>query len=193
VVSQSWQALAAASESELATVLQPLGLWRRRAQVLRPLSAALARANGRFPSERASIEALPGVGQYIANSILLFCHGSSQPLLDTNMARVLERYFGKRRLADIRYDPYLQELASRVVEHEDSASVNWAILDLAALVCRPRPRCSECPLSRDCIWRRGQRPDQVETYLSAQRPRARESVELLTVTYQRLGQREHLD
>jgi len=66
------------------------------------------------------------------------------------MARVLERYFGPRKLADIRYDPYLQKLAHRVVDCEAPAAVNWAILDLAALVCKARgPRCSQCPLSGD--------------------------------------------
>jgi hypothetical protein len=55
-------------------------------------------------------------GQYIANAVLLLCHGEPQPLLDVNMARVLERVFGPKKLADIRYDPYLQQLAMRIVQ-----------------------------------------------------------------------------
>ena len=39
------------------------------------------------------------------------------------MARVLERYFGPRNLADIRYDPYLQELAHKVVDADDAIHI----------------------------------------------------------------------
>jgi A/G-specific adenine glycosylase len=68
------------------------------------------------------------------------------------MARIMERYFEPRRLADIRYDPLLQGLAQLLVESaEDYRVINWAFLDLGALVCKPRnPRCGECPLRRGC-------------------------------------------
>ena len=111
----------------------------------------MTRANGSFTKSRRKIEALPGVGQYIANAILMFCHGEPQPLLDTNMARVLERYFGPRKLADIRYDPYLQDLSRKVVNGNNPHIINWAILDFAALVCKIRsPLCESCPLARKC-------------------------------------------
>ena len=94
------------------------------------------------------------VGQYIASAVLLFCHDQPEPLLDVNMARVLERYFGPREFADIRYDPYLQSLARKVVSCRRPAQMNWAILDLAALVCRTHsPRCGECPVAKGCRYR----------------------------------------
>lgn len=147
----SWQALAQVSEAELQDYLRPIGLWKRRSASLRSLAIEMAKRRGRFPSAREEIEALPGVGQYVANAVLLFAHGRSEPLLDANVARVLERHFGPRRLADIRYDPYLQKLARMVVSSERPAKVNWALLDLAALICRIRaPLCQECPLSATC-------------------------------------------
>ena len=94
---------------------------------------------------------MPAVGQYVASAVLLFCHERPEPLIDSNMARVLERYFGSRKLADIRYDPYLQRLARDVVGSDHPTLINWAILDFAALVCTPRnPRCQKCPLNRGC-------------------------------------------
>ena len=151
----SWTILARASEKELAACLRPLGLWRRRARAIKALAVELALRKGRFPRDRRDIESLPGVGQYIANAVMLFCHGQAEPLLDVNMARVLERYFGPRNLADIRYDPYLQSLAHQVLLGTDAVSLNWAILDLAALVCtKVRPRCADCPLVRGCVYGR---------------------------------------
>jgi len=61
------------------------------------------------------------------------------------------RYFGPRKLADIRHDPYLQALAHRVVGHERSVEVSWALLDLGAMICEPlEPRCRVCPVRRGC-------------------------------------------
>ncbi|MFM7022382.1 MAG: hypothetical protein ACKOXB_05350 [Flavobacteriales bacterium] len=76
------------------------------------------------------------MGQYISNAVELVVYNKPSPLIDVNMARVLERFFGPRKMADIRYDPYLQELAYKVVNHKNAKEVNWAILDFAALVCR---------------------------------------------------------
>ena len=90
-----------------------------------------------------------------SNAIELFCHGKPQPLLDTNMARVLERFFGPRKLVDIRYDPYLQQLSRRVLPQKECKEFNWAILDFASLVCRPRnPLCEGCCLNVKCLYYR---------------------------------------
>jgi len=147
----SWKKLGAVSVVRLQGYLRPIGLWRRRATSIQALARAMAKRNGRFPKNREAIEELPGIGQYIANAVLLFCHGEAQPLLDANMARVLERVFGPRHLADIRYDPYLQKLALEVVQCKEARKLNWAILDLAATTCRTnRPHCDECPLMSTC-------------------------------------------
>jgi A/G-specific adenine glycosylase len=151
----SWRHLADATERELQQFLQPLGLWRRRATSIVALAREMKRRHGRFPSRREEVEALPGVGQYIANAILLFCHGEPQPLLDVNMARVLERNFGSRNLVDIRYDPYLQALATKTLSTTDPSNLNWAILDLAGLVCLSnKPLCRKCPLASSCLFGR---------------------------------------
>ena len=77
--------------------------------------------------------------------------GKGNRLLDVNMARILFRVCGPREMADIRYDPLLQQHARSLVEVDDPISVNWAIMDLAATVClRGAPRCSECPVAGLC-------------------------------------------
>lgn len=150
----NWQSIAEATTHEIERNLRAIGLSKQRAPRLRGLATAVAKAHGRFPSARHDIEALPGVGQYIANAIELFAGKKCRPLIDGNMARVLERYFGPRKLADIRFDPYLQQLAARVVCCRQARQVNWAILDLAALVCRPNPNCPACPLKSSCNYRK---------------------------------------
>jgi A/G-specific adenine glycosylase len=153
---RSWSSLARATEADLEVFLRPIGLWRRRARSLLGLAREMSRRRGRFPKSIEEIESLPGVGQYIASSVLLFAHNTPRALIDVNMARVLERFFGPRQLVDIRFDPYLQDLANRVVATNDPISINWAVLDLAALVCkRDVPACSACPLSAKCRFAQG--------------------------------------
>ena len=147
----SWRVLEQASEDELKKLLKPIGLWKRRASVLALLSREMVKRKGVFPRKRKEIDLLPGVGQYVANAIELFGHGQARPLLDAGMARVLERCFGPRKLADIRYDPYLQELAGNVVKEGIAIEINWAILDFSALVCTRRaPKCLKCPINKKC-------------------------------------------
>jgi A/G-specific adenine glycosylase len=146
-----WNHLALATEKELRTFLEPIGLWRRRAASLRALAKEMQSRKGRFPATREEIESLPGVGQYVASAAMVFCHGAREPLLDVNMARVLERCFAPRKLVDIRYDPWLQALARAVINDRSAREINWAVLDLAATVCTIRnPRRAACPLQACC-------------------------------------------
>jgi A/G-specific adenine glycosylase len=146
-----WQSLATANLRCLKQLLKPLGLWRRRSRALKNLARCITDRGGVWPKTRAELEQMPAVGQYVASAILLFAYGEPEPLLDVNMARVIERYFGPRAFADIRADPYLQAVARQLVRHEDPENVNWAILDFGALICTARrPKCSTCPFHRTC-------------------------------------------
>lgn len=152
----TWASLAESTVEEIGEFLKPIGLWRRRAGSLLALAREMIARDGQFPRRRQEIEGLPGVGQYIANAILLFACGRPEPLLDVNMARVLERICGPRKLVDIRDDPHLQSLSRTVVRGKHATKLNWAILDLAALVCTIRnPRCNQCPLGQHCRYAAG--------------------------------------
>ena len=147
----SWDSLVIADNQAIESYLRPIGLYRQRAQRLHSLATEMVKRKGKIPSERKELESIPFLGQYIANAIELIIFKRASPLLDVNMSRLLERYFGERRMADIRYDPYLQELSFMVVNHPKAKEINWAILDYAALICKARkPLCSECILSNKC-------------------------------------------
>ena len=148
---RDWSDLAAVSIEELEGQLRPLGLWRRRARSTKLLAEYAAARNGLFPSTPSGLASAPGVGQYVANAILLFQHGQPRPLLDVNMARVIERFIRPRRLADIRSDPWLQAAAHWLVRGGQPELVNWATLDFASAVCPSRrPKCDVCPMAVSC-------------------------------------------
>lgn len=152
----TWRILARARPRQLKRYLRPLGLWRRRSASLLTLARAVSKRGGQLPKTRESIESLPGIGQYIANAILCQFHGKREPFLDVNMARVVERYFEPRKLADLRTDPVLQSYSRLILPRFRVKEFNWAVLDFAAAVCRSRdPRCGECPVSRHCNYFKG--------------------------------------
>jgi A/G-specific adenine glycosylase len=147
-----WKKIAGSSTSKVEKHLKPLGLWKRRSKNLLDLANVLHETGGKFPKNREEIDKLPAVGQYVGNSIELFVHGRPLPLLDVNMSRVIERYFRPRKLADIRYDPWLQALAKTIITlGRNPVKLNWSMLDLGGTVCTPRnPGCSRCPIRRGC-------------------------------------------
>jgi len=149
----NWEHLASADVNRLEKSLRPIGLYRQRAKRLKLLATEMVKRNGQLPREREDLESIPFIGQYIANAVELVAFNEPSPLIDVNMSRLLERYFGPRKMADIRYDPYLQELSMKVVSHENAREINWSILDFAAQICKAKnPRCAECPLRVDCIY-----------------------------------------
>ena len=149
-----WQALAGADRSTIEKSLEPIGLQKRRASTLHRLAQAIVASSGRVPGAATKLFALPGIGQYVFYAVNLYRRNDPLPLLDSGMARLLERYFGKDRLlVDIRYDPYLQQLARAVVASADHKKINWAMLDVVSAFCVPRePRCDGCPLRETCMF-----------------------------------------
>lgn len=147
----NWKSLADAKISDIEDYLRPVGLYTQRANRVKKLAIEMVRRKGKLPQDRNELEAIPFMGQYLANAVELVIFDNPSPLIDVNMSRVLERFFGPRKMADIRYDPYLQELARMVVNHSESKKINWAILDFAATVCKAKSPLHEgCPLKEKC-------------------------------------------
>jgi A/G-specific adenine glycosylase len=146
--------LASAKPAEIKRIIKPLGLWRQKTPIFLNIAKAVVENNGQLPSNREDLEKLFHIGNYIASVILTSFHGKAEPFVDVNMARVVDRFFGPRKLVDIRYDPYLHAVAREIVKNKkESLTLNWAVLDFAALVCKAgRPRCEICPMRPRCFY-----------------------------------------
>lgn len=55
----SWKKLAEAEEYQIGRIIKPIGLWRRRATIIKQLAMKMAMRNGRYPKTRSEIEQLP--------------------------------------------------------------------------------------------------------------------------------------
>jgi A/G-specific adenine glycosylase len=144
-------ALAVADVDEVVATLRPLGFVHRSARLPELGRALLADHGGVVPSDRESLLRLPGVGSYMANAVLALAFDRTAPLLDPNVIRVLERFFGMRseRLR-ARDDKRLWSFLERLVPRTQSRDFNLALVDFGSTVCRKRPLCPDCPLRARC-------------------------------------------
>jgi A/G-specific adenine glycosylase len=144
-------ALSRARESSIASVIRPLGLVRR-ASSLRTMAREVALLEG-VPSDSVGLLALPGVGRYAANATLVVAFGKRAAVVDGVTARVYRRYLGLPSDLPATADPELWEMVDQATPRGAARDWNWAVLDLAAEVCRPaRPRCGGCPLVERCAY-----------------------------------------
>jgi A/G-specific adenine glycosylase len=145
------ESLARARMTSIRSVIRPLGLVSRAA-TLKALAGEVV-ARGSVPRTLEGLMELPGVGLYAANATLAVAFGRRSATVDGVSARVYRRYFGLIDEAPASNDRELWGLVEQVTPSRDIRAWNWAVLDLAALVCLPgRPRCGDCPLELHCRW-----------------------------------------
>ncbi|MFM7686847.1 MAG: A/G-specific adenine glycosylase [Actinomycetota bacterium] len=159
------EACAAVPLGDVLREWQGLG-YPRRARNLHATATEVARL-GSFPSTLEGLLALPGVGSYTARAVLAFAFEADAAVVDTNIARVLARVEGARLTAK-----QAQHLADEWLPVGQSWEWNQCLMDLGAVVCRPRPDCEACPLRQRCSWR-GTGPDPAEGSAGVSRPQAR--------------------
>jgi A/G-specific adenine glycosylase len=149
------QHLAAADLDELATLLQSAGLRWRVVLLHRAAELIYERYHGIIPKSKEKLEAIPGIGHYIASAIRCFAYGYPDALIDTNTVRVLTRVYGLVASDRIRRDPAFHKLANDTLDPRHPREFNLALLDLAAAICTPRnPNCPFCPLLPYCEYGR---------------------------------------
>ncbi|HAZ31273.1 MAG TPA: hypothetical protein DCY61_01010 [Dehalococcoidia bacterium] len=144
-------------ETELARMLGPLGLSSQRAKQMKGLARVLVQSyDSKIPCSRDELLKLPGIGEYTARALLSFSFGKPEAIVDTNVARVIMRVWGvKPSRCEARRSPEVWDKASQLVNARPkrAARINWALLDLGALICKPRrPKCDECPMNGNCTF-----------------------------------------
>lgn len=146
--------LARSDINELKKYFEDLGLFYRAELLINISKQILIEFNGKIPEKRDDLIKITGIGGYICNSILCFGYGKRYQIVDTNVIRLYSRLFGfVSTKKDIQRDPELWGLAEQVLPKKNYVDYNYAILDFAALVCKPKnPKCSKCPVNNYCNY-----------------------------------------
>ena len=93
-------ALAAVDPAEVVRAWSGLGYNRRALNLHRCARAVVADHGGALPADLADLLALPGIGPYTARAVLAFAFEHDHGIVDTNTARVLARWSGRRSPRD---------------------------------------------------------------------------------------------
>lgn len=147
-------ALAAAPEREVLAAWQGLGYYGRAKRLHAAAKAIVERFGGRVPSNIEELRTLPGVGPYTAGAIASIAFGRAEPIVDTNVARVLMRLEARAGAAGDRASvEWAWDRAGALVgAAADPAAFNEGLMELGAVVCPAgEPACSACPLARQCL------------------------------------------
>jgi A/G-specific adenine glycosylase len=146
------QDLAKASLEEVLRLWSGLGYYARAKNLHNAAKIIQIEHQGIFPQNFLEVVNLPGIGRSTAGAILSISTQQKYPILDGNVKRVLSRYFAVEGLPNdktvIEHLWHLseQQTPSRRVHH-----YTQAIMDLGATLCtRTRPKCEDCPVSKDC-------------------------------------------
>ncbi len=145
-------ALAQASKTELDEILYSLGLQWRVDLIYQMADKLASSFKGKIPVERADLLSLPGVSDYIAGAVRCFAWNLPEPILDTNIVRVVGRLFGLEIKDSSRRNRQYRELVAALVDSREPRAYNYALLDLADKVCKKKqlPDCPVCPILSLC-------------------------------------------
>ncbi|MFH1282960.1 MAG: hypothetical protein ABII27_04780 [bacterium] len=108
---------------------------------------------GNIPSTREELLKIPGVGDYVAGVILAVSFSKKAPIVDSNIARVLNRYLGMDLEGDIRRNKKIVEKVNELFSYCncEPKELLFAIIDFSDLVCTPlNPRHEICPFKDEC-------------------------------------------
>lgn len=123
-----------------------LGYYRRGRNMLKTAQVIVEDYGGHFPRDKRQLMSLPGVGDYTASAILSFAHNDPHFAVDTNFKKVFGRFFYGSRKADVDFYYYEKMV------HTDYKKFNAGVMDFANDVCAKKPKCSVCPISKQCTY-----------------------------------------
>ena len=150
-VANTPESMLALGEEGLKTYIKTIGLYNSKAaNIIKLCKILLEEHGGQVPSDRESLEALPGVGRKTANVVLNTAFGQPTIAVDTHIFRLANRTGlapGKNVLeVEKRLEKFTPEEFKRHAHH-------WLILH-GRYVCKARsPECARCIIADLCEYR----------------------------------------
>ncbi len=149
-VANTAQTIHALGEDGLREYIKTIGLFNVKARnIIKTCQILIQQHGGEVPSERESLEALPGVGRKTANVILNTAFGEPTIAVDTHIFRVSNR----TGLAPGKTVGVVEkQLLSRVPKKYQKEAHHWLIL-LGRYTCIARkPKCQQCVIADLCEY-----------------------------------------
>ena len=151
--------LAKASPAQVITAWGRLGYPRRALRLHAAAQIIAEDFNNQVPEDPATLQTLPGIGEYTAAAIGAFAFEKQTLVMDVNIRRLLTRIIDGNEHP--KPAPTSREKASRLALQPSKNAHLWAAatMELGALVCTSKnPICEKCPVIGQCNWRKNGYP-----------------------------------
>jgi A/G-specific adenine glycosylase len=152
------ESLARAPSEQVMAHWSGLGYYTRARNLHRCAQQVVREYDGRFPSDPALLQELPGIGRSTAAAIAAFSYGTRAAIMDGNVKRVFARVFGIDTYpGEKKTEQQMWARAQALLPERDIESYTQGLMDLGATVCtRGKPDCPRCPLQPRCnAWATG--------------------------------------
>ncbi len=157
--------LAKASEKEIESKINTIGMFRQKAKSLRKMAVRVVEVfDGEIPQTMDELTSLAGVGRKTASVVMVASFGLPAIAVDTHVHRVTNR------LGWVKTDtPEKTEQALLgIVEKKWMPVVNRVFVKHGRYVCIRKPRCWACPIKDQCVFKQKNldRPKDAEKILA---------------------------
>lgn len=138
---------------DIERLLKPIGLYKQRSTgIIKAAKYVVANYGGMLPDNLGDLIKIPHVGPYTAGAILSFGYGVCEPVLDSNIRRVITRVFYNTFKGEVP-DRELLKILRVIMAKDDPGLFNWNLIDIGSVICSYRyANCIECPLERVCDY-----------------------------------------
>jgi A/G-specific adenine glycosylase len=131
-----------------------LGLHKRAPSFINAAKFIVSKPNCEFPKTRKELIKIPGVGDYVGGAISAVCFNKADYVIDSNIARLINRYYNLQLTGEIRRKKIIIEKAKKLFKVKDQKTFLFATLDFTALICKPiKPRCFGCSIKKSCKYK----------------------------------------
>lgn len=146
------RALADAPEERVLKSWEGLGYYSRAKNLQSGVREVNEKYQGRLPDDKKQLLSIRGIGPYTAGALLSMAFDEPEPAVDGNVMRVMSRIFLiSEDIAKSGTKKQFEQIVQELIREADPRAFSQSLMDLGALVCRPRnPLCPECPVREFC-------------------------------------------
>jgi A/G-specific adenine glycosylase len=147
-------ALAAATPAQIITAWGRLGYPRRALRLHECAKVISTQHEGRIPDTQSELRELPGIGDYTSAAIIAFAFEGRSLVLDINIRRVFARVIDGVEVPTAAPTKSERQEREKLIPSKNPYLWAAATMELGALICTAKnPKCGQCPLADQCIWR----------------------------------------
>lgn len=140
-----------ASEAEIRSYINTIGMYRQKAKNLKKLGTDLIkRFSGKVPRTMEELVTLAGVGRKTASVMMTACFNTQAIAVDTHVHRVTNRLGWVKTKTPEKTEQALLTL----VPEKLHSTVNQVFVKHGRYVCLPKPRCWMCPVRDFCAFKK---------------------------------------